>query len=92
MIYSVLVFIVIVTAALWLNSFTEGRVLGRFSGGADKWYGFFIGAIFSGVVGVGFYPLMGSRVWCRFGCPLAATLGIFQRYLSRFRITTNGGQ
>ncbi|MCI4670937.1 MAG: 4Fe-4S binding protein [Bacteroidia bacterium] len=57
-----------------------------------KWYGFFIGAAFSGVVGVGFYPLMGSRVWCRFGCPMAAILGLQQRFFSRFRITTNGGQ
>jgi polyferredoxin len=55
-------------------------------------YGFFIGAIFSGVIGVGFYPLMGSRVWCRFGCPMAAILGLQQRFFSRFRITTNGGQ
>jgi polyferredoxin len=47
---------------------------------------------FSGVIGVGFYPLMGSRVWCRFGCPQAAILGILQRFFSRFRITTNGGQ
>ena len=36
--------------------------------------------------------MMGARVWCRFGCPMAAVLGIFQRYLSRFRITTNGDQ
>lgn len=57
-----------------------------------KWYGFFIGATFSGVVGVGFYPLMGSRVWCRFGCPMAAILGLQQRFFSKFRITTNGGQ
>lgn len=57
-----------------------------------KWYGFAIGAIFSGVIGVGFYPLMGSRVWCRFGCPMAAILGMQQRFFSRFRITTNGGQ
>lgn len=55
-------------------------------------YGFLIGAAFSGVVGVGFYPLMGSRVWCRFGCPMAAILGIQQKLFSRFRITTNGGQ
>ncbi|MEO5584467.1 MAG: 4Fe-4S dicluster domain-containing protein [Flavobacteriales bacterium] len=55
-------------------------------------YGFAIGAIFSGVVGVGFYPLLGSRVWCRFGCPMAAVLGLQQRFFSRFRITTNGGQ
>lgn len=56
------------------------------------WYGFYIGAIFSGIIGVGFYPLMGSRVWCRFGCPMAAILGIQQRIFSRFRITVNGGQ
>ncbi len=57
-----------------------------------KWYGFGIGNIFSGVIGVGFYPIMGSRVWCRFGCPMAALLGLQQRFFSRFRITTNGGQ
>ncbi len=55
-------------------------------------YGFLIGAAFSGVIGVGFYPLLGSRVWCRFGCPMAAILGFQQRIFSRFRITTNGGQ
>ena len=55
-------------------------------------YGFIIGSIFSGVIGVGFYPIFGSRVWCRFGCPMAAILGFQQRLLSRFRITTNGGQ
>jgi polyferredoxin len=55
-------------------------------------YGFLIGAAFSGVIGVGFYPLMGNRVWCRFGCPMAAILGVQQKLFSRFRITTNGGQ
>jgi polyferredoxin len=55
-------------------------------------YGFLIGSAFSGVIGVGFYPIMGSRVWCRFGCPMAAILGLQQRFFSRFRITTNGGQ
>ncbi len=55
-------------------------------------YGFFIGGAFSGVAGVGFYPLLGNRVWCRFGCPMAAYMGFFQRFKSRFRITSNGGQ
>tara|TARA_A100001011_G_scaffold43038_1_gene40522 strand:- start:6741 stop:8252 length:1512 start_codon:yes stop_codon:yes gene_type:complete len=58
----------------------------------QQWYGFSIGATFSGVLGVGFYPIFGSRVWCRFGCPMAAILGLQQRLFSRFRITTNGGQ
>ncbi len=57
-----------------------------------KSYGFMIGSIFSGVVGTGFYPILGNRVWCRFGCPMAAILGFQQRLFSKFRITTNGGQ
>ncbi|GAA4280736.1 4Fe-4S binding protein [Gaetbulibacter aestuarii] len=55
-------------------------------------YGLYIGSIFSGVIGTGFYPIFGSRVWCRFGCPMAAILGFQQRLFSKFRITTNGGQ
>lgn len=55
-------------------------------------YGLYIGSIFSGVIGTGFYPILGSRFWCRFGCPMAAILGFQQRLFSKFRITTNGGQ
>jgi len=55
-------------------------------------YSFLIGSIFSGVIGTGFYPILGNRVWCRFGCPMAAVLGFQQRLFSKFRITTNGGQ
>jgi len=92
MIHSVLVFIVVTTALLWINSAMKGAVLGDVSLTFSKVYGFLIGSIFSGVVGVGFYPIMGNRVWCRFGCPMAATLGIIQKFKSRFRITTNGSQ
>jgi polyferredoxin len=92
MVYSVLVFITVTTILLWLNSYYKGGILGSISGAFAQWYGFFIGAVFSGVIGVGFYPLMGARVWCRFGCPMAAVLGIFQKFKSKFRITTNGGQ
>ncbi|MEN0004647.1 MAG: 4Fe-4S dicluster-binding protein [Bacteroidota bacterium] len=62
------------------------------SGTTRQWYGFLIGSAFAGVVGTGFYPLMGNRVWCRFGCPLAAYLGLVQRFKSKFRITVNGSQ
>jgi len=92
LIHSVLVFIVAVTALLWINSARRGELLGEWSSPFAKAYGFWIGAVFSGVIGVGFYPLMGGRVWCRFGCPQAAILGLVQRVFSRFRITTNGGQ
>jgi len=91
-IYPVLGFIIITTLLLWVNSYLQGGLLGQLSNGFAQTYGFFIGAIFSGVIGVGFYPIMGSRVWCRFGCPMAAYLGLLQKHFSRFRITTNGGQ
>jgi ferredoxin-type protein NapH len=91
-IYPVLGFIVLVTALLWINSFMGGGLLDGLSNSLAQAYGFFIGAIFSGVIGVGFYPIMGSRVWCRFGCPMAAYIGLLQKHFSRFRITTNGGQ
>ncbi len=91
MIHSVLVLVVVTTVLLWVND-ARGGSLGTAAYGMKKWYGFFIGMFFSGVAGVGFYPILGSRVWCRFGCPMAAILGIFQRFFSRFRITANGGQ
>jgi Pyruvate/2-oxoacid:ferredoxin oxidoreductase delta subunit len=92
MVHSVLVFVTITTALLWLNSWKNGTILGDASGLFAQWYGFLIGSVFSGVIGTGFYPIMGSRVWCRFGCPMAAVLGLFQRFKSKFRITTNGAQ
>lgn len=93
MIHSVLVFAVVMTAlVLYTYNTGESTVLGMNSYSVRGWYGFFIGSAFSGVVGTGFYPLMGNRTWCRFGCPLAAYLGYIQRFKSRFRITTNGGQ
>lgn len=49
-------------------------------------YGYVVGAILAGIVGVGFYPLFGPRVWCRNFCPMAAVLGLVQK-LGRFRIT-----
>jgi ferredoxin-type protein NapH len=93
MIHSVLVFAVVMTAGVLYTYLTNASwVLFFDSYKLREVYGAFIGAGFAGVVGTGFYPLMGNRTWCRFGCPLAAYLGIIQRFKSRFRITTNGGQ
>ena len=79
--------------AIVLNAFsTSNQVLFIDSHIWREQYGFLIGAAFSGVIGVGFYPLLGNRVWCRFGCPMAAILGLQQKLFSKFRITTNGGQ
>lgn len=93
MVHSVLVFVILMTGGVLYTYFTGSTtILGLSSYSVREAYGFAIGSVFAGVVGVGFYPFMGSRVWCRFGCPLAAYLGLIQRFKSRFRITTNGGQ
>jgi polyferredoxin len=94
LIHAVLLFIIIVTSAVLYGYFTgNGEIFGlSIYNNFSKPYGFLIGAMFSGVIGVGFYPVFGSRVWCRFGCPLAGYMGLIQRFKSKFRITTNGGQ
>jgi len=93
LVHSVLVFAVFMTIWVAYTTFTGTSVLlGINSYDVRSVYGFSIGFVFAGAVGTGFYPIMGNRVWCRFGCPLAAYLGLVQRFKSRFRITTNGGQ
>lgn len=93
LIHAVLAFAIIMTGTTLYTFFThENTLLGIETYSIQKAYGFLIGSIFSGVIGTGFYPIFGNRVWCRFGCPLAAYMGIIQRFKSRFRITTNGGQ
>jgi polyferredoxin len=85
-------YLVIILSLVGLH-FATGKTLFLFNAETLRQsYGFLIGAVFSGVIGVGFYPIFGSRVWCRFGCPMAAILGFQQRLFSKFRITTNGGQ
>ncbi len=92
-VHSVLVFALVTTGVTLYTFFTEtSSVLGIKTSSIQSVYGLLIGSIFAGVIGTGFYPIFGNRVWCRFGCPLAAYMGIVQRFKSRFRITTNGGQ
>ena len=93
LIHGVLVFAVVMTGMTLYSFFTEaGTVLGVKTQSVQNVYSLAIGSVFAGVIGTGFYPIFGNRVWCRFGCPLAAYLGVVQRFKSRFRITTNGGQ
>lgn len=93
LIHGVLVFAVGMTLLTLYSFFAEtSTVLGIKTSSVQNLYSLLIGSIFAGVIGTGFYPIFGNRVWCRFGCPLAAYLGFVQRFKSRFRITTNGGQ
>ncbi|WP_420570631.1 4Fe-4S binding protein [Kordia sp.] len=100
-IYPVLVFAIIMTIIVGYNTYNivlspetvgDNTLFGINAYRINEWYGFLIGSIFAGVIGTGFYPMLGNRTWCRFGCPLAAYMGLIQRFKSKFRITTNGGQ
>jgi len=85
-------YFVIILAMIGIHYSTEGKIFMFEAETLRSTYGFLIGSIFSGVIGTGFYPIFGNRVWCRFGCPMAAIMGMQQRFFSKFRITTNGGQ
>lgn len=46
--------------------------------------------IFGALIGVGAYPFLGTRLWCRYGCPLAAGMRLFgQLSKSRFKVIAN---
>jgi len=75
--YFVLVTAAVVTLAAWF------RVFWPF-----KWYHWVVGFLLTDVVGIGLYPLVGNRPWCRFFCPLAAALGALSQR-GRFAIHTD---
>jgi ferredoxin len=51
-------------------------------------YKFSIDVIFAGIIGLGCYFFYGGRIWCRFGCPLAALMHIYARF-SFYRILSD---
>ncbi|MEM6730673.1 MAG: 4Fe-4S dicluster-binding protein, partial [Myxococcota bacterium] len=87
-IHTVLV-LAIVTTAISVASVMVGRSkypeLAQAGDTFRTYYGFAVSAGLAGVVGTGLYPLGGSRIWCRYFCPMAAMLGLVQKF-GRFRI------
>ncbi|MDM8568005.1 4Fe-4S binding protein [Thiotrichales bacterium HSG1] len=51
---------------------------------------FVIDFMFGAIIGIGAYPLLGTRIWCRYGCPLAQLMKLFGKFsLSQARIKAN---
>lgn len=51
---------------------------------------FLVDFMFGSIVGLGAYPILGTRIWCRYGCPMAKgmqLIGFFTR--SRFAVVPN---
>ncbi len=90
--YGAIGYLVVVLSLIGIHYMSETTLFLFEASKLRSFYGFLIGSVFSGVIGTGFYPIFGNRVWCRMGCPMAAVLGMQQRLFSKFRITTNGGQ
>jgi polyferredoxin len=44
-----------------------------------------IDVIFAGVLGLGVYFFLSGRIWCRYGCPLAALMHAYGRF-AKYRI------
>ncbi len=86
-IYSVLGLCVVLTALLFVAWGSHGKYpqLDKFTYKYQEWYGILAASWLSGIIGVGLYPINGTRVWCRFACPMAAVLGLTQK-VGRFRI------
>jgi ferredoxin-type protein NapH len=55
----------------------------------DKWYGLIVMLVFSSLLGVGVYSLLGSRIWCRYCCPWAGLFGLLAKH-GRYAIRTRG--
>jgi ferredoxin-type protein NapH len=85
-IYSVVVLAVVTTALAVLSALLpEDAALSGPAGELRHWYGLVVGVGLSGIAGVALYPLGGTRVWCRYFCPMAGMLGLIQKF-GRFRI------
>lgn len=46
------------------------------------WYvqDFLTDFMFGSLIGVGLYPFFGTRIWCRYGCPMARWMKLFGRW------------
>lgn len=43
--------------------------------------------MFGALIGIGAYPILGTRIWCRYGCPLAGLMRLFGKFTrSRFAV------
>ena len=58
---------------------------------AGRFYNdFIVDFVFGAIIGIGAYPFLGTRVWCRYGCPLAKGMELFGRFgKTQFKIETN---
>lgn len=62
-----------------------GHTLAEIGEHFKHWYEIVIDIAFAGTIGLGAYFFYSGRIWCRYGCPLAALMHIYTKF-SRYRI------
>ena len=66
--------------------FSAPTLIVALQGTQDLLIDFFFGSI----VGLGAYPILGTRVWCRYGCPMAKGMQLIGRFTrSRYAVVPN---
>ncbi len=72
---------------VWVLMTPQGAMDGVYA--ALGQYDFIVKFIFSSLIGVGLYSLMGARIWCRYFCPWAGLFGLVAKF-GRYAIRTRG--
>ena len=87
--YVFLLFAVCFGLLLFLDAwkiFSAGELLDAWRAAQDL----VVDLIFGALIGVGAYPFLGTRIWCRYGCPLAASMRLYGKYSkSKFEVAAN---
>lgn len=87
--FTVMVFAIVFGLVLLLDSMSVVAVSGltaKLQAAQD----FFVDFMFGSVVGVAAYPFWGTRIWCRYGCPLAKFMELSGRITkSKFQVAAN---
>lgn len=66
--------------------FSAGSLLSAWRSAQDL----VVDLLFGALIGVGAYPIWGTRIWCRYGCPLAAGMRLYGKYTkSKFKVQAN---
>ncbi|MCY4444407.1 MAG: 4Fe-4S binding protein [Proteobacteria bacterium] len=67
----------IIIAPSWLESMREIQDLA-------------VDLAFGALIGIGAYPFLGTRIWCRYGCPLAGLMRLFGKFSrSKFAVVAS---
>ena len=87
--YAFMVFACIFGVVLFLDIwkiFAAGELLATYRAIQDL----VVDLMFGALIGIGAYPFLGTRIWCRYGCPLAGFMKLFGQYTKTgFKVAAN---